>query len=46
MEYLFFAGGLIYFSIFLIGFLLVPILYILTMVVTTTNCVVKEIKRK
>lgn len=46
MEYLFFAGGLIYFGIFLIGFLLVPILYVLTMVVTTACCTVKEIKRK
>jgi hypothetical protein len=46
MEYIFFAGGLLYFGIFLLGFLLIPILYILTMVVTVTACTIKEIRKK
>lgn len=46
MEYLFFAGGLIYFAIFLLGFLLIPVLYLLTGVVTITCCLIKELVKK
>lgn len=46
MEYLFFAGGMIYFLIFLLGFFLIPVLYLLTGIITISVCTYKEIKKR
>lgn len=46
VEYLFLAGGIIYFVIVLLGIIVVPIIYFLLTVILSISWSIKEVKEK